>query len=85
MSGQGENYTQSGPAMTYDKIATDLVNRFPNDERARLRNAIAAALREAYERGVEEAAKKCCTIDSSDSSHETAEANAAAIRALKTS
>lgn len=35
-----------------------------------------------YERGVREAAKHCCTIDSSDSSHETAESNANAILSL---
>jgi hypothetical protein len=31
---------------------------------------------------IELAAQRCCTVDSSDSSHETAESNAKAIRAL---
>lgn len=37
--------------MDFDKKATALINEYPYDERARLRDGIAQALREAHERG----------------------------------
>jgi hypothetical protein len=48
----------------------------------KIERALNQGASEARRAAIEECASKCCSIDSSDISHETAESNAEAIRAL---
>lgn len=79
-----------GQGMTMKQRAEEIVSRWPDiapksDEEMVINDltvVMETVAKQAREEAIEECASKCCSIDASDISHETAESNAKAIRAL---